>query len=73
MISATKILKRNTMVKLIMLLIQINTGTAEGLGGSMSEVVGLPNNSYKPITNTAWVHARLFKLQKSVHSTRSRK
>ena len=22
-----------------------------GLGGSMSEVVGLPNNSYKPITN----------------------
>ena len=25
----------------------------EGLGGSMSQVVGLPNNSYKPITNTA--------------------
>ena len=25
---------------------------------------GLPNNSYKPITNTAWVHARLCKLQK---------
>ena len=24
-------------------------------GGSMSQVVGLPNNSYKPITNTAWV------------------
>jgi hypothetical protein len=23
----------------------------------MGYVVGLPNNSYKPITNTAWVHA----------------
>ena len=30
----------------------------------MSEVVGLPYNSYKPITNTAWVHGRLCKLQK---------
>ena len=30
----------------------------------MSSVVGLPDNSYKPITNTAWVHARIFKLQK---------
>jgi hypothetical protein len=30
----------------------------------MSCVVGLPNNSYKPITNTAWVPARLCKLQK---------
>jgi hypothetical protein len=30
----------------------------------MSWVVGLPNNSYKPITNTAWVRARLCKLQK---------
>jgi hypothetical protein len=29
----------------------------EGPGGSMSWVVGLPNNSYKPITNTAWVRA----------------
>jgi hypothetical protein len=27
-------------------------------------VVGLPNNSYKPITNTAWVRTRLGKLQK---------
>jgi hypothetical protein len=26
--------------------------------------IGLPNNSYKPITNTAWVRARLCKLQK---------
>ena len=34
-----------------------------GPGGSMSYVVGLPNNSYKPITNTAWVRARLCKLQ----------
>ena len=30
----------------------------------MSEVVGLPSNTYKPITNTAWVRARLCKLQK---------
>ena len=30
----------------------------------MSYAVGLPNNSYKPITNTACVRARLFKLQK---------
>ena len=36
----------------------------EGPGGSMSKVVGLRNNSCKPITNTAWVHARLWKLQK---------
>ena len=27
----------------------------EGPGGSMSQVVGLPNNSYTSITNTAWV------------------
>ena len=31
-------------------------------------MVGLPNSSYKPITNTTWVHARLCKLQKRVHS-----
>ena len=31
--------------------------------------VELPNNSYKPINNTAWVIARLCKLQKRVHST----
>ena len=30
----------------------------------MSQVVGLLNNSYNPITNTAWVRARLCKLQK---------
>ena len=30
----------------------------------MSKVVGLPNNSYKPITNTAWVRSRLCELQK---------
>ena len=29
----------------------------------MSQVVGLPNNSYKPITNTAWVCTQLCKLQ----------
>ena len=33
------------------------------LGGSMSQVAG-SNTSYKPITNTAWVHDRLCKLQK---------
>ena len=32
----------------------------------MGQVVGLPiySNSYKPITNMAWVRARLCKLQK---------
>ncbi len=30
----------------------------------MSKIVGLPNNSYKPIINTAWIRARLCKLQK---------
>ena len=34
-----------------------------GPGGSMSQVIG-SNNSYKPITNTAWVCPRLCKLQK---------
>jgi hypothetical protein len=36
----------------------------QGPGGSMSWVVGLPNNSYKHITNAAWVRARRCKLQK---------
>jgi hypothetical protein len=36
----------------------------QGLGGSVSWVVGLSNNSYKPITNTVWVRARRCKLQK---------
>jgi hypothetical protein len=35
----------------------------QSLGGSMSEVVGLPKNSYKPNTNTAWVRTQLCKLQ----------
>ena len=35
-----------------------------GPGGSMSQLVGLPNNSYKPITNMAWVRTWLCKLQK---------
>jgi hypothetical protein len=43
----------------------------KGPDGAMSLIVGVPNNSYKPITNTAWVRARLCKLQKRVHSTRS--
>jgi hypothetical protein len=32
----------------------------------LKEIVGLPNNSYKPITNTAWVRARLCELHKRV-------
>ena len=35
----------------------------ELLDPTMSQVVG-SNNSYKPITNTAWVRALLCKLQK---------
>ena len=35
--------------------------TTKGPGGSMSQVIGLPNNLYKPITNTAWVRAQLCK------------
>jgi hypothetical protein len=38
-------------------------------GGLISWVVVLPNNSYKPITNTAWVRARFCKLQKRVYGT----
>ena len=43
-----------------------------GPGGSMNQVVGT-NNSSKPITNMAWVRARLCKSQKRMHSSRSRK
>ena len=50
----TRIMKGN------MFLLSANRGP----GGSMSQVVGLPSNSYKPITNTAWVRARLYELQK---------
>jgi hypothetical protein len=32
--------------------------------GNFSDEQGLPKNSYKPITNTAWVRTRLCKLQK---------
>ena len=32
--------------------------------GAMSLVVGLTNNSYKPITSTVWVRARLCRSQK---------
>ena len=37
--------------------------TYRGEGGSMGQVVGLPNNSYKPFINTTQVRARLCKLQ----------
>ena len=33
-------------------------------GARGAQWVGLPNNSYKPITNTAWVRVRLCNLQK---------
>jgi hypothetical protein len=36
----------------------------KGPGSSMSYVVGLPNNSYKPITNTVWVRARFVNYKK---------
>ena len=35
-----------------------------GPGWLNEQIVGLPNNSYKPITNTTWVRARLCKLPK---------
>ena len=47
--------------------------TIKGPGWLNELGIGLPNNSYKHITNTAWVRARLCKLQKRGHSTRSRK
>ena len=42
------------------------TSIIKGLGGSMSPkiIVGLPNNTYKPITNMAWIPVLLCKLQK---------
>jgi hypothetical protein len=43
----------------------------EGPAGSLSYVVGLPNNSYKPITNTAWGRAQLCKLQKGAFDSQS--
>ena len=47
-----------------LLLYSVYVHVCRGPGGSMSQVVGLPNNSYKPITNTARVRTRLCKLQK---------
>ena len=41
-------------------------------GGLMRQVVGLPKNSYKPITNTVvWVRARVCKLQKGAFASQS--
>ena len=56
------------MLNILILLEHINI---IGPDGSMSWVVGLTNNLYKPIT--AWVRARLCKLQQWVHSTRNPK
>jgi hypothetical protein len=39
-------------------------GHGGGTDDSMSKVVGLPNNSYKPISNTEWVRPWLCKLRK---------
>ena len=48
----------------LLLIAKTNSNKDQDPDGSMSQVVGLPNNSYKPITNTAWVRARLCQLQK---------
>jgi hypothetical protein len=53
----------------ILLRVALNTITLTPIenkepGGSMSQLVVLPSNSYKPITNTAWVRTRLCKVQK---------
>ena len=36
----------------------------QGSSGSMSQVVRLPNNSYKPITNTAWLRTHFVNYKK---------
>ena len=48
---------------------QIVNFQGQGPDGSMSQVFGLPipSNSYKPITNTAWVRAWLCKLPTRVY------
>ena len=38
--------------------------STQGPDGSTSQVVEIPNNSYKPITNTVWVRTRLCILHK---------
>jgi hypothetical protein len=40
----------------------IISNVSEDPCGSMSYIVGFPNNTYKPITNTAWVRALFCKL-----------
>jgi hypothetical protein len=39
---------------ILILMYELCSLLKKGPGSSMSLVVGLPNNSYKPITNTAW-------------------
>jgi len=51
----------------------LDTGHITGPGWLNNYVVGLPNNSYKLITNTTWVRARFVNYKNNVHSTRSRK
>ena len=50
-------------LKCIILVSVVQTKNVLG-DDSMSQVVGLPNNSYKFITKTAWVRFRFCKLQK---------
>ena len=50
--------------ELLLLVILLAFSSTVRAGWLMSQVVGLPNNSYKFITNTAWVHAQLCNLQK---------
>ena len=49
----------------------IRTSNVQGPGWLNELGSWITYNSYKPITNTAWVRARLCKLQKRMHSTRS--
>jgi hypothetical protein len=52
---------------------QLTTDVYLGPGLGQAQKCGIvkPVNAY--ITNTAWVHAQLCKLQERVHSTRSHK
>ena len=51
----------DTKLDLMSLVVELSLGAPRG---SMSQVVGLPNSSYKHITYTAWVRLRLCKLLK---------
>jgi hypothetical protein len=46
-------------VKSLPMCYEANIQAWKGPGGSMSWVAGLPNNSYKPITNTTWSTSKI--------------